>query len=186
MLFGGVTYESLEGCRYEKAHGQYFWWASIRLDTRQVDAPVNTTPCKEAEDTCSSWEPHVIEDPWLANEGADIVGFPDIPRGNTACSCSWASPSQRDLELHGSDAVVDRRLVSRGRLADGSLEIDIGDHALPNVEAAGLRPAGRTNASVPTYSVSALSALTPSSPSANPSTLRPSAADRAVEMPDDK
>jgi hypothetical protein len=58
MLFGGVTYESLEGRRYEKTHGQYFWWASIPLDTHQVDHdPVTTTPCKEAEDTCGRWEP---------------------------------------------------------------------------------------------------------------------------------
>ena len=62
MLFGGVTYESIKGRQYEKAHGQYFWWGSIRLDAHQVDhGPVAATPCKEAEDDCVSWHPVVIE-----------------------------------------------------------------------------------------------------------------------------
>ncbi len=51
---------------------------------------------------------------------------------------------------------------------------------------AGLRPAGRTNASAPTCFVLAPLVPTPSSPSAGPSTLRPFAADRAAEKPDDR
>ncbi len=76
MLFGGVTHESLEGRRYEKAHGQYFWW-SIRLDTHQGDhSPVATTPCKEDEDNCASWEPHVIEDPGWLTRALILSAFP--------------------------------------------------------------------------------------------------------------
>lgn len=62
MLFGGVTYESLEGRRYEKLHGQYFWWASIPLDTHHGDqVPSAAIPCKNAEDSCIGWNPAVIE-----------------------------------------------------------------------------------------------------------------------------
>ena len=76
MLFGGVTYESLQGRRYEKAHGKYFWWAQIPLDTHQVDHAVATTPCKEAEDNCVSWEPHTIEDPGLLTRALILSAFP--------------------------------------------------------------------------------------------------------------
>jgi len=77
ILFGGVTYESLEGRRYEKAHGQYFWWASIPLDTHQVDyGPVTTTPCKEAEDSCGGWEPHGSEDPGWLTRALILSAFP--------------------------------------------------------------------------------------------------------------
>ncbi|MFZ1130683.1 MAG: hypothetical protein WCA47_18660 [Terriglobales bacterium] len=57
MLFGGVTHESLVRRQYEKTHDQYFWWASIRLDTHHVDQGPVTTPCSEAQDDCVSWEP---------------------------------------------------------------------------------------------------------------------------------
>jgi len=77
MLFGGVTYESLEGRRYERAHGQYFWWASIRLDTHQVDqGSVTSTPCKDTEDNCVSWEPHAIEDPGPLTRALIVSAFP--------------------------------------------------------------------------------------------------------------
>lgn len=67
MLFSGVTHESLERRRYEKTHGRYFWWSSIRLDTHQIDTTRHAaTPCKDGDENCVSWEPHVIEDPgWL-------------------------------------------------------------------------------------------------------------------------
>jgi len=62
MLFGGVTYESLERRQYEKDHGQHFWWASIPLDTHHIDhGPGAAAPCKEAEENCVSWDPVVIE-----------------------------------------------------------------------------------------------------------------------------
>jgi hypothetical protein len=57
MLFGGVTYESLERRQHEKAHGQYFWWASIRLDTHRVNREPNTVaPCKIGEGDCVVWD----------------------------------------------------------------------------------------------------------------------------------
>jgi hypothetical protein len=62
VLFGGVTYQSMKGRQYEKAHGQYFWWASIRLDTHHVDRdPETAAPCKAGEGDCVRWDPVVVE-----------------------------------------------------------------------------------------------------------------------------
>ena len=84
VLFGGVTHESLEGRRYEKVHGLYFWWASIPLDTHDVDQdPSASGPCRAAENNCVSWEPRAIADPsWLTRAlilsdfPAFVVGMP--------------------------------------------------------------------------------------------------------------
>ncbi len=77
MLFGGVTRESLEGRKYEKVHGQYFWWASIRLDTHRVDhVPDVATSCTEVDDNCASWEPHAIEDPGWLTRALILSAFP--------------------------------------------------------------------------------------------------------------
>ena len=123
VLFGGVTYESLEGRRYEKTHGRYFWWASIRLDTHQVDQGPVTTPCKEAEDNCVSWDPLAIEDPGWLTRALLLSAFPTFLVGIPLVRVLGRHGGQRDLELHRSDAVVDRRLVLHGRLAHRSLEI---------------------------------------------------------------
>jgi len=77
MLFGGVTYQSLEGRRQEKVHGQYFWWASIRLDTHQVDRSAATAPsCEEADENCAGWEPRAIEDPGWLTKALIVSAFP--------------------------------------------------------------------------------------------------------------
>jgi hypothetical protein len=77
ILFGGVTYESVEGRKYEKVHGQYFWWASIRLDTHQIErTPDVAPPCKAQEDNCVSWEPHTIEDPGWLTRALIVSAFP--------------------------------------------------------------------------------------------------------------
>jgi hypothetical protein len=77
MLFGCVTYESLEGRRYEKAHGQYFWWASIPLDAHHLDqGPGDATPCRNAVDNCVSWEPRAIADPGWLTRTLILSAFP--------------------------------------------------------------------------------------------------------------
>ncbi len=96
MLFGGVTYESMEGRRYEKVHGRYFWWASIRLDTHQVDQGPVTTPCKEAEDNCVSWDPHGIEDPGWLTRVLLLSAFPTFLVG---------IPLVRVLGRHGASEI---------------------------------------------------------------------------------
>ena len=58
--------ETLEGRRYEKAHGQYFWWASIRLDTHQVDQGPVTIPRQFADSFCvnSRFLPVLVKPPF--------------------------------------------------------------------------------------------------------------------------
>jgi hypothetical protein len=56
MLFGIVTYQSVERRQHEKASGQYFWWASIRLDTHSVNRHLDAKPCMEAESDCVTWD----------------------------------------------------------------------------------------------------------------------------------
>jgi len=76
MLFGGVTYESMKGRQYEKAHGEYFWWAQIPLDTHHVDQGPGAAACRETEENCVSWEPHAIEDPGWLTRLLILSGFP--------------------------------------------------------------------------------------------------------------
>jgi hypothetical protein len=98
-LFGGATHESLHGHQYEKVHGQYFWWASIPLDTHQVvDVPSPAVPCKKTTEDCASWEPRAIADPGLLTRllvlsafPAFLVGMPFVRLlGRYAVSEVWA------------------------------------------------------------------------------------------------
>ena len=60
-LFAGVTVESLRRRRaYQKDPGRYFYWSSIRLDSDPLSLqPQLTTPCKDAQEGCVSWDPVV-------------------------------------------------------------------------------------------------------------------------------
>jgi len=73
-----VTFESLERRQQEKAHGQYFWWASIRLDTRHVNREPNTvTPCKAGEGDCVAWDVASLpRSPGLLGAMLIITAFP--------------------------------------------------------------------------------------------------------------
>ena len=77
-LFGGVTYQSLERRQHEKAHGQYFWWASIRLDTHHINREPNTaTPCKVGESDCVAWDVASLpRSPGLFGAMLIITAFP--------------------------------------------------------------------------------------------------------------
>ena len=78
VLFGGATYESPEGRKYENIHGRYFYWASIRLDSHQTEHnPVIETHCAE-QDNCVSWNPAVIEDPGWLTKLLILSGFPAL------------------------------------------------------------------------------------------------------------
>jgi hypothetical protein len=78
IVFGGVTYYSVERRQYEKAHGQYFWWASIPLDTRQPKFDANVpTPCKAEESDCVTWDPVILHrSPGLMAAMLMITAFP--------------------------------------------------------------------------------------------------------------
>jgi hypothetical protein len=83
MLFGGVTYESVKGRQYEKAHGQYFYWSSIRLSSGPLrQQPQAATPCKDGEVGCASWDP-VVEwvDPGLLPRILMLSAYPAFVLG---------------------------------------------------------------------------------------------------------
>jgi hypothetical protein len=64
FLFGGVTYHSLQvaGTRADR----YFWWSSIRLDSKPLDGQT-PVPCSDKNTDCVHWEPTVDVYPsWIA------------------------------------------------------------------------------------------------------------------------
>lgn len=65
LLFAGVTVEALHRRRfYQKDPGRYLYWSSILLDPDPLNRqPQITTPCKNAEADCVSWDP-VVE--WVS------------------------------------------------------------------------------------------------------------------------
>jgi hypothetical protein len=78
LVFGGVTYYSVERRQYEKAHGQYFWWASIPLDTHQPNHDVRVPiPCRPEEGDCVAWDPIILHrSPGLMGAMLIITAFP--------------------------------------------------------------------------------------------------------------
>lgn len=83
LVFGGVTYYSVERRQYERAHGQYFWWASIPLNTHQPNHDVGVpTPCKPEESDCVSWDPIILHrSPGLMGAMLIITAFPAFAVG---------------------------------------------------------------------------------------------------------
>lgn len=76
-LFGGITRAALEGRQMEKVHGQYFWWASIPLDTHRIDPKQNTVDRRtQIGEGRASWDPRVIEDRGLPTRLMLVSAFP--------------------------------------------------------------------------------------------------------------
>lgn len=58
LLFGGVTYHSLPlaGTQAER----YFWWSSIRLDSKPLDGQTSI-PCSDKNTDCALWDPISVD-----------------------------------------------------------------------------------------------------------------------------
>ncbi len=74
MLFGGVTYNSVERLQVEHDHGQYFWWGPIRLDTHHfAHNPDGSVLCKAQEGDLSIGQ---IRDPGILTKALISTAFP--------------------------------------------------------------------------------------------------------------